>query len=321
MFNRLHDSLQVKLHHWISPFLKEEALVTVTKGGASHAEQCAVWEERLYEADVSPALVQHIMQACYASPASAPPQVIHQQLRHCLESVELPAFLTETQHLPPVLILMVVGINGVGKTTTLGKLAHWFNAHHSDVTLAGCDTFRAAADSQLAVWAERSGTTFLRGEHGQDPTAVAYQACQQVLASVLKNKEEEEKPRPRVLLIDTAGRLHNNGQLLAQLEKMQRSLQKLLASMPAVQATLAPLFVVDATQGQSVLQQIEQFQTALQGQVAGLCVTKLDTAPHSGMVFNLAHRFQLLPWWLGTGEQLTDLHPFDPNVYLNTFTD
>jgi fused signal recognition particle receptor len=188
--------------------------------------------------------------------------------------------------------ILVVGVNGSGKTTTLAKLAHHYQASgHKPLLVAG-DTFRAAAVEQLGSWAQRLNCPIITGANGSDPAALAYQAWQQ--AAQQGND---------VLLIDTAGRLPNKPNLMAELQKLPRVLEKLDVTAPQQR-----WLVLDGTTGQHALRQVELFQQAMP--LTGLIVSKLDGSSKGGMVVALATRFKLPIIALGTGEQLDDLQPF-----------
>jgi len=191
-------------------------------------------------------------------------------------------------------VVLVVGVNGVGKTTTIGKLAQRLRAEGKRVMMAAGDTFRAAAVAQLAIWAERTGAPIVRKEEGADPAALAYEAL-----------ERARREGMDVLLIDTAGRLHNKAGLMEELAKIVRVLKKLDPSAPH-----STLLVLDATTGQNALRQVETFRELVA--VNGLVVTKLDGSAKGGVLVALAERFKLPVHAIGVGETADDLQPFDP---------
>ncbi len=194
-------------------------------------------------------------------------------------------------------VILVVGVNGNGKTTTIGKLAQQFSKQGKTVMLAACDTFRAAAREQLSLWAKKVGCDMVTGEEGADPASVAYKAL-----------EQAKRAATEVLLIDTAGRLQNKMDLMAELEKIIRTLKKQEASAPH-----ATLLVLDATTGQNAHSQVEIFkQTAT---VTGLIITKLDGTAKGGVVVALAKRFRLPIYAVGVGEGVEDLRPFKPEEF------
>lgn len=195
-------------------------------------------------------------------------------------------------------VVMVVGVNGVGKTTTIGKLAHRFVSEGRSVRLAAGDTFRAAAGEQLAVWAQRSGCDLVGGKHGADPSAVAYDALEAALS-----RERD------LLIIDTAGRLHTKVNLMEELKKIQRVLAKRLPGAPH-----EVLLVLDATTGQNALQQARLFHQAVP--LTGLVLTKLDGTAKGGVVVAIADELKLPICFVGLGEGLEDLRPFSPAEFV-----
>jgi fused signal recognition particle receptor len=200
-------------------------------------------------------------------------------------------------------VLMLVGVNGVGKTTTLGKLAAHFKARDEGVLVVAGDTFRAAAIDQLERWGERAGVPVIRNQMGGDPAAICYDGA----ASALARKV------PWVL-IDTAGRLHTKDHLMRELDKIRRSLQKVIPAAPH-----RVLLVLDATTGQNGLAQAEAFkQTA---GVTDLVLTKLDGSAKGGVAVPILERLKLPIAFVGVGEQLDDLVPFDPEAFVDGLLD
>jgi fused signal recognition particle receptor len=189
--------------------------------------------------------------------------------------------------------LLVVGVNGTGKTTTIGKLAHRLGEHGRSVILAAADTFRAAAEEQLEVWAERSGADFVGSERGGDPAAVAYDAI-----------EAAEARGRDVVVVDTAGRLHTQTNLMEELAKIRRVIERRLEGAPH-----ETLLVVDATTGQNGVQQARLFGGAVD--VTGVALTKLDGSAKGGVAVAIAHELGLPVKLVGVGERLDDLRPFD----------
>ncbi|MBI1316042.1 signal recognition particle-docking protein FtsY [bacterium] len=208
----------------------------------------------------------------------------------------------EPNTVPPtgLKVILVVGVNGVGKTTTIGKLGLRFQQQGLKVMLAAADTFRAAAIDQLKVWADRSGVDFVAQSMGSDPAAVAHEALQRALSS-----------ESDVLLIDTAGRLHNKVNLMQELSKIRRVLEKLLPGAPH-----EVLLVLDASTGQNALEQARQFTAATQ--VTGLVLTKLDGTAKGGVVVAIASEFQLPVRFVGLGEGIEDLQVFDAQIFVNS---
>ena len=200
-------------------------------------------------------------------------------------------------------VVLVVGVNGSGKTTTIGKLAGELGAQGLKVMLAAGDTFRAAAIEQLGVWAERSGAQFVAQQAGADPGAVVFDAMQAARARDCD-----------VLLADTAGRLHNQAQLMDELRKIKRVMGRVDPSAPH-----EVLLVLDANQGQNALAQAEQFNAAVG--VTGLVVTKLDGTARGGIVVAIARRLALPIRLIGVGEQSTDFGHFDAAAYAQALVD
>jgi fused signal recognition particle receptor len=197
---------------------------------------------------------------------------------------------------PPTVILMV-GVNGTGKTTSTAKLAHWLQSRGKTVLLAACDTFRAAAIEQLKIWGQRTGCEVIAGQYGADAAAVAFDAGR---AAVHR--------RVDYLIVDTAGRLHTKKNLMEEMKKMHRSLQKVVAGAPH-----ETLLVLDGTTGMNALAQAREFHQALG--VTGLVVTKLDGTAKGGIVVAIARELKLPVKFIGLGEQVDDLQPFDPKSF------
>ena len=195
-------------------------------------------------------------------------------------------------------VILMVGVNGVGKTTTIGKLAHRLKDEGKSVMLCAGDTFRAAAAEQLGIWAERAGTDFVRHEEGSDPAAVVYDA---ICAAKARGTD--------VVLIDTAGRLHNKQNLMNELNKIRRIIDRELPD-----ADVETLMVLDATTGQNGLIQAKQFlETA---GLTGIVLTKLDGTAKGGIVFAIANECQLPVKFVGVGEKIDALIPFDGKSFV-----
>ena len=203
-------------------------------------------------------------------------------------------------HRPHVLLL--VGVNGSGKTTTAGKLAQQWHQQGKTVMLAAGDTFRAAAIEQLQMWGDRTGTQVIAGDQGGDAAALAYAAL-----------EKAQKEQADILIIDTAGRLQNRTELMDELAKIVRVIRKLDASVPH-----DSVIVLDGTVGQNALSQVKAFQQA--ADVSGLIVTKLDGSAKGGVVVALAEEFGLPVHAVGVGEGADDLQPFDAQEFANALT-
>lgn len=196
-------------------------------------------------------------------------------------------------------VLMVVGVNGVGKTTTIGKLAQRIKNEGNDVLICAADTFRAAASEQLEIWSARAGVPIVQQKQGTDPAAVLFDALQSAKA---RNSD--------VLIVDTAGRLHNKSNLMAELEKMKR-----ISSREVQDAPHETLLVIDAVTGQNGLEQARQFMKV--ADVTGIVLTKLDGTAKGGIAVAIAKELNLPIRYVGIGEQVDDLMVFDPESYVN----
>ena len=194
-------------------------------------------------------------------------------------------------------VVIVVGVNGVGKTTTIGKLAHQWKDQGLDVMLVAGDTFRAAAIEQLSLWGERAGVPVVRQKSGSDPSAVAFDAMDAALAR-----------GSDVVIMDTAGRMHTKVNLMEEVKKVQRVITKKLPGAPH-----EVLLVLDATTGQNALSQARQFKTELG--ITGLVLTKLDGTAKGGVVAAICQELQVPVRFIGIGEDIDDLQPFDPEQF------
>ena len=197
----------------------------------------------------------------------------------------------------PPSVILVVGVNGTGKTTTIGKLASRLSEHGHSVLLAAADTFRAAAEEQLEIWADRAGADFVGSERGGDPAAVAYDAIE---AATARGRD--------VVIVDTAGRLHTQTNLMEELAKVRRVIERRLEGAPH-----ETLLVIDATTGQNGLQQARLFSEAVD--VSGVALTKLDGSAKGGVALAIAHELGLPVKLVGVGEGIEDLRPFDPQDF------
>ena len=195
-------------------------------------------------------------------------------------------------------VVLVIGVNGVGKTTTIGKIAHQLKGQGKKVLLCAADTFRAAAADQLEIWAGRAGVEIIRQDEGADPAAVVYDA---IAAAKARNVD--------VILCDTAGRLHNKQNLMNELGKISRIIDR---ELPA--AAKEVLLVLDGTTGQNGLLQAKQFQEI--AGVTGMALTKLDGTAKGGIVVAVADALQIPVKYVGVGEQMDDLMPFDPQAFV-----
>jgi fused signal recognition particle receptor len=221
------------------------------------------------------------------------------ELKRILDGVAIPIAHPAT---PPEVIMMV-GVNGTGKTTTTGKLAHLFTQQGQTVLLCAADTFRAAAIEQLEVWASRSNTPIIKTKQGGDPSAALYDACTAARAR-----------GTQILIVDTAGRLHTKTDLMKELDKMRRTAEKLISGAPH-----QTLLVMDATTGQNGLQQARLFTEA--ARVTGIVLTKLDGTAKGGIVLAIATELKLPVVYAGIGEKLEDLIPFDSATFVDSLLD
>ncbi len=197
-------------------------------------------------------------------------------------------------------VILVCGVNGSGKTTSIGKLANHYSRQGKRVAIAACDTYRAGAISQLSTWAYRSGATFITNKESSDPASVAYLAMQ------LSVKNDMD-----ILLIDTAGRLHNQKNLMEELGKIIRVIKKIDDTAPH-----HSILVVDATTGHNVYNQVEQFKTT--ANIKGLVITKLDGTAKAGVIVGVVQKFALPVYFIGIGEEIDDLKPFNPALFASS---
>lgn len=198
-------------------------------------------------------------------------------------------------------VLMVVGVNGVGKTTTIGKLAHQFKKSGYNVVLGAADTFRAAAIDQLQIWADRVGVPIVRQNMGSDPASVAFDTLQSAVAQDAD-----------IVIIDTAGRLHNKVNLMNELTKVKRVMQKVVADAPH-----DVMLVIDGSTGQNAFEQAKQFTAATE--VTSLAVTKLDGTAKGGVVIGISDQFNIPVKYIGVGEGIEDLQVFNKYEFVDSF--
>jgi fused signal recognition particle receptor len=196
-------------------------------------------------------------------------------------------------------VVMVVGVNGAGKTTTIGKMAYQYRQAGYKVVIGAADTFRAAANEQLEIWAQRAGVDIIQQSHGADPASVAFDA---VNSAVSRQAD--------VVIIDTAGRLHTKTNLMEELKKINRVIDKRLPGAPH-----EVLLVLDASTGQNGLQQVKYFSAAVH--VTGIVLTKLDGTAKGGIVFAISHEMKLPVKFIGIGERLDDLQLFNRHAFVN----
>jgi fused signal recognition particle receptor len=197
-------------------------------------------------------------------------------------------------------VMLVVGVNGVGKTTTIGKLAHNFKKHGKSVVLGAADTFRAAAVDQLTIWSERVGVAIVKKEMGSDPSSVAFDAVQSGIARGAD-----------VIIIDTAGRLHNKAYLMDELTKIRRVISKVMPDAPH-----EVLLVLDGSTGQNAIEQAKQFTAATD--VTALAITKLDGTAKGGVVLAIANQFKIPVKYIGVGEKMEDLQIFNKEEFVDS---
>jgi fused signal recognition particle receptor len=257
----------------------EELLIAADLGAACATRLSGNLAATKFDMDVSPEEVQAALAADIAK---------------ILEPVAVPLAL-DAENRPHV--VLIVGVNGTGKTTTIGKLANQWRRDGKKVMLAAADTFRAAAVEQLQVWGERSGAPVVRGKTGGDPAGLAYDALERARAEGCE-----------VLIIDTAGRLQNKADLMSELAKIVRVLKKIDETAPH-----SVVLVLDATVGQNAHRQVEVFRDV--ADLTGLIVTKLDGSARGGVVVALAERFGLPVHAVGVGEGLDDLRPFEAESF------
>jgi fused signal recognition particle receptor len=196
-------------------------------------------------------------------------------------------------------VIMVVGVNGVGKTTTIGKLSYNYRTSGRKVLIAAADTFRAAANEQLEIWAKRAGVEIIQQAHGADPAAVTFDSLKSAMAHEVD-----------VMIIDTAGRLHTKINLMEELKKIKRVMQKLMPETPH-----EVLLVLDASTGQNAIQQAKHFTAAVG--VTGLVLTKLDGTAKGGVVIAISQELNIPVKYIGVGEKIDDLQPFDKKTFVD----
>jgi len=219
------------------------------------------------------------------------------KIEESLEEVAIPLILDNSYK--PVVVL-IVGVNGTGKTTTIGKLAKQYSNEGKKIMIAACDTFRAAAVEQLQIWAERSNAEFIKGNEGCDAAGLAYEAL-----------EKAKEKKIDVLFIDTAGRVQNRTELMEELAKIIRVIRKLDSNSPH-----HCLLTLDATTGQNALSQVEIFKEM--AEISGLIVTKLDGSAKGGILLSLAEKFHLPVHAIGVGEKIEDLQSFEAQEFANS---
>ncbi len=278
-------------------------LATLLRGRTLDETLLAELEEALLLADVGVRTTERILDGlrrrAHSIDSNSPDAVLDAIKAEIAERlVATQAAFPPRAEYPSPYVVMIVGVNGVGKTTTVGKLAYNFQRDGKRVIIGAADTFRAAANEQLATWAERAGVDIVQQLRGADPAAVAFDT---VKAAIARNMD--------VCLIDTAGRLHTKGGLMQELEKISRVLKKQIPDAPH-----DVWLVLDATTGQNALQQAREF--AKVAPLTGLIITKLDGTAKGGVVLAIAEEFQLPVRYIGVGEKIDDLQPFDPIAFV-----
>lgn len=252
----------------------EDLLITSDMGVKFSSKIVNIFSETKYEKDISPQEVK---------------QVLADEIKNVLEPLAKPIQI-ENSHKPH--IILVCGVNGGGKTTTIGKLAYQFHNEGKNVMIAACDTFRAAAVEQLKVWADRAKCELVTGKPESDPASVAYEALEKA-----KNNNAD------ILIIDTAGRLQNKANLMEQLAKIVRVVKKLDETGPH-----DSIIVLDATTGQNANSQVKTFKEMVS--LTGIMVTKLDGTAKGGVLVSVGDQYQLPIHAIGVGEGINDLHSF-----------
>jgi fused signal recognition particle receptor len=295
LFNKIKEGLTKTRHAFME---KVEKLVARRKIDEEFYEEL---EEILIMADVG---VQTVMQLMEELREEVKKRKIDdaEELRPVLKEKLLDLMKTEQTAMnmqqEGLTVIMVVGVNGVGKTTTIGKLAHKFKEEGKKVLLAAGDTFRAGAIEQLEVWGNRAGVEVIKHQAGSDPAAVVYDALQAARAR-----------KADVLLCDTAGRLHNKTNLMEELNKVYRVIKREIPEAPH-----EVLLVLDATTGQNALSQAKLFGKA--AGVTGIVLTKLDGTAKGGIVIAIQNELSLPVKWVGVGEKMDDLQAFDPQEFV-----
>lgn len=264
-------------------------------------------EEILFTSDIGVSTTQALLDTVHEKMARKElkkPRKLREMLRNqILSMVSLKPEESRTPAPGEPRVIMVVGVNGVGKTTTIGKLANRFRAEGHEVMLVAADTFRAAAVEQLEIWGERVGATVIRQGTGADPSAVAFDA---IAAAVARKMD--------IVLVDTAGRLHTQVNLMEELQKVQRVIGRKLPGAPH-----EVWLVLDATTGQNAVSQAQAFQETLG--LTGIVLTKLDGTAKGGIAIAICNQLQTPIQFIGIGEKVDDLRPFDPEAFVRAIFD
>jgi len=272
-------------------------------GDTSAADTIEALEEVLYTADVGPLATELLEEAegelkkGNLAKAGEMPTWLRARLLEVIKGPEgepLPM-----DNLDGPCVVLVVGVNGSGKTTSIAKLIHWLRSKDKSVLVAACDTFRAAAVEQLSIWCERTGVEVIKGQQGADPASIAHDA-----AAAAKARGVD------VLLVDTAGRLHTQKNLMAELEKVSRVIGRQIDSAPH-----HTVLVLDATTGQNAIQQARQFGESVP--LTGVFLTKLDGTAKGGATLSIGHQLGLPVLFVGLGEGMDDIEVFQPEEFLD----
>jgi fused signal recognition particle receptor len=286
MFN-LKDKLKRVRESFTAPLAK------VFQRSAISAENAEEIEALLISADVGVETTDRVLDSLRKAGGGDLRGVVRDQFLSVLRGTSTPPAA------PSPRAIVIVGINGVGKTTSIGKLAHLLKSQGQKVLLAACDTFRAAAADQLSIWAERVGVEMVRHKEGSDPASVAFDACSAALSR-----------GGDVVIVDTAGRLHTRANLMEELAKVRRVCEKALGA-GAVQT----LLVLDANLGQNSLVQAQEFTKRVQ--TDGVILTKLDSTAKGGIVLAVAETLKLPVMYIGVGEAIDDFEVFDAERFVD----
>jgi fused signal recognition particle receptor len=297
-FDKLKDGLARTKQQIISRFeeIVEQADTAEQRTRPVNVETMEALEELLISADIGLPATERIVTAVKARARHGESlrDLVKEEIRHIFDAVDAPE---PNGHQPHV--TLIVGVNGTGKTTTIGKLANLLKASGKQPLVCAADTFRAAAVEQLEIWAKRAGVDIVRAQEGSDPAAVVFDAIQ-------SGKAKGRDP----ILVDTAGRLHTRVNLMNELDKIRR-----VAARAAEGAPHDVFLVLDATVGQNGLQQAREF-TSVAG-VTGIVLTKLDGTAKGGVAVAIAHDLKLPIRYVGVGEGIDDLIPFSPQEYVD----
>lgn len=288
-------------------FGKIESLIS---GNKLDADQLDSVEEILYTADIGPQTVSELIEALKKQVKERDVDVnelkkflyqfLFDKMAQVQTTVDKDLYRFDQSKVGQTKVIMVVGVNGAGKTTTIGKLATKLKKQGATVVVGACDTFRAAAVDQLAVWCERAGATMVRANDGSDPSGVAYEALQKAIHD-----------KADYCILDTAGRLHTKSNLMDELAKTKRVLSKLDSTAPH-----SVLLVIDSITGQNALKQAEEFNKALH--LTGLVFTKCDGSAKAGNAISIVNNLKVPIAYIGVGEEVEDLEVFDLAEYLNS---